>query len=113
MVHDRVLGVSGSVKDLCSWLAARYFGGKLAAGHSAGHDDVGEQQIERLTTLYIFECRPPILGGDRPLAEAVQLRDDEAAYQRIVLHHHDGFAGALHRGPDPGHRGIGTAVGYR
>ncbi len=93
-MHDRILGISGCAKDSRPGLPSADFVGKLAAGYAAGHDDIGEQQIEGLTAFHIFERRTPIGGCGRAIAQVMQLRDHEAAHQSVILHYQDGFAGA-------------------
>ena len=46
MVDDGVFGIAGGEQHF-QWRAPpRHFFGKLPAVHLAGHDDVGEQQVE-------------------------------------------------------------------
>ena len=90
-MHDRVVGIAGRIKHLRAGPSPCHLVGELAAVDAAGHDDVGEQQVEALAVVDNVSAVGPSAAANRPVAEALQLRDDEASHQRVVFHHQDGL----------------------
>ncbi len=90
-MDDGVVGIAGGVEHLHARPAFRHLVGELAPAHAAGHDDVGEQEIERLAGLDQLQRGAAVGGGDRLVAEALELRGDEIAHQRVVLDDEDGL----------------------
>ncbi len=65
--------------------------GQLVAGLAAGHDHIGEQEIDRLI-LQDAQRASRVGRLQRTVAEIRQLPHDEAAERRDIIHRQDSFA---------------------
>ena len=77
-------------------LVLQHFVGELAAVQ-AGHDHVGEQQVERMAGLDDRQRFGRVRRIQRDVAERMQLRQHIVAHQLVVFDDQDGFVAALDR----------------
>ena len=67
---------------------------ELTAVHRAGHDDVGEQKIERHAGIDHFERLGRIASGDDGVAETFEAAGDMHAHDVVILDAQNGFRSA-------------------
>ena len=71
---------------------------ELGAVHAAGHDHVGEHEINLRVCLDLFQRLAPFTRLEYAVAEVVEHVRDRLAYAGVVFHHEDEFASARDSG---------------
>ena len=95
VVHDDVLRIARREQHLERRPALGQLIGELASVHAAGHHDIAEHQIDLRDAFGNRQCVRGVGGLEGQITEAVQLGDDVAAHQRVVLDDENGLAAAL------------------
>ena len=95
MMHDGVLRITRRIKYLEPWASLQRLGRELTTVHAPGHDYVGEQQIDALSTIDNRQPFGGIAGGQRVVPETADVGHDVFADQRVVLDNQDGFVTVL------------------
>src|SRR6267142_4118820 len=114
MMHDGVVSITRRIKHLGAWTSLQRLGRELTTVHAPGHDYVGEQQLDALSTIDDRQPFGGIAGGQRVVPETADLRHDIFADQRVVLDNQDGFVAVYAPGDASfGGRGVRDTGGQR
>ena len=97
-MDDGVFGIAGGEQHFQRRAAPRHFRRELPAVQTSGHDDVGEQEVERRAAIGDGKGFGAVGGRQRLVAEALELCADISAHQFIILDHQDGLVTALDLG---------------
>jgi hypothetical protein len=98
VTNQGVLRITGRVQHLERRPAIQRLDGELPSVDQAGHDHVGEQEIDVFARIEDSEGFAGIGRGKRPVTEALHLGDDVFAHQNIVLDDQDRFIASFDTG---------------
>ena len=88
-MDDGVLGVTGGEQDRQVWAQLAHLPGELPGPKLAGHDHVGEHQVDRLARAHERQGALGVGGLHRPIAEVLQHGHGGRTHRLLVLHHQD------------------------
>src|SRR5882757_8070504 len=95
MMHDGILGIARRVQDLQRGTALQRLVDQLAAVHRAGHDHVGEKQVDGCGGVDDVERLCCVGRLEGAVAEAFDLGDHIVSDHGVVLDHQNDFVAAL------------------